>query len=128
MDLEEIQPEGEKVVADSTLPAGTTRKQSAHIGYKSEYYKIVKVDGEETERTLVNRSTYQAVPAILTVGTATDDPTVKQILKDAIATQNIEYCKAIASGQPVPPPGTPTEADLAAMAAAAAAAQEAAGQ
>lgn len=128
VDLEEIQPEGEKVVADSTLPAGTTRKQSAHIGYKSEYYKIVKVDGEETERTLVNRSTYQAVPAILTVGTATDDPTVKQILKDAIATQNIEYCKAIASGQPVPPPGTPTEADLAAMAAAAAAAQEAAGQ
>ena len=86
--------------------------------------KIVKIDGEEKERTLVNRSTYQAVPAILTVGTATDDPTVKQILKDAIATQNIEYCKAIASGQAVPLPGTPTEADMAAMAAAAAAAAQ----
>jgi vancomycin resistance protein YoaR len=124
VDLEEMEPTGEKVVADSTLPAGTTRKQSAHIGYKSEYYKIVKVDGEEKERILVNRSTYQAVPAILTVGTATDDPTVKQILKDAIATQNIEYCKAIASGQAVPLPGTPTEADMAAMAAAAAAAAQ----
>ena len=99
VDLEEIQPQGETVVADSTLPAGSTRKQAAHIGYRSELYKIVKVDGVETERTKVNSSTYQAVPATLTVGTATDDPNVKAILQSAIATQDIAYCQAIASGQ-----------------------------
>ncbi|MBO5551793.1 MAG: VanW family protein [Lachnospiraceae bacterium] len=102
VDLQEIQPEGEKVVADNSLAAGSTRKQSAHIGYRSELYKIVKVDGVETERVKVNSSTYQAVPAMLTVGTATDDPNVKAILQSAIATQDIAYCQAIASGQTAP--------------------------
>ena len=103
VDLEEMEPQGERVVADSTLAAGSTRKQSAHIGYRSEFYKIVKVDGVEQERTKVNSSTYQAVPAILTVGTATDDPNVKAILESAIATQDIAYCQAIVSGQAAPP-------------------------
>ncbi|MBR1522901.1 MAG: VanW family protein, partial [Lachnospiraceae bacterium] len=108
VDLEEIEPTGEKVVADSSLAAGSTRKQSEHIGYRSELYKIVKVDGVETERTKVNSSTYQAVPAMLTVGTATDDPNVKAILEAAIATQDIAYCQAIASGQVVAAPETET--------------------
>lgn len=115
VDLAEIEPEGERVVADSSLPAGSTKKQSAHIGYKSELYKIVKVDGAETERTRVNTSTYQAVPAILTVGTATDDPSVKAILDSAIATQDIAYCQSIVSGQAAPPVATP-DAVLAALA------------
>lgn len=121
VDLEEIEPTGEKVVADSSLAAGSTRKQSAHIGYRSELYKIVKIDGVETERTKVNSSTYQAVPAILTVGTATDDPNVKSILESAIATQDIEYCQAIASGQTAPAATdtTLTPEVLAALAAAA---------
>ncbi|MCR5775310.1 MAG: VanW family protein [Lachnospiraceae bacterium] len=117
VDLEEIQPEGEKVVADSSLAAGSTRKQSAHIGYRSELYKIVKIDGEEKERVKVNSSTYQAVPATLTVGTATEDPSVKEILNAAIATQNIEYCKSVVSGQAVPTAVSPDV--LAALAAAA---------
>ena len=108
VDLEEIEPTGGKVVADSSLAAGSTRKQAAHIGYRSELYKIVKIDGVETERTKVNSSTYQAVPATLTVGTATDDPNVKAILESAIATQDIDYCQAIASGQIAPAPTTDT--------------------
>ena len=64
----------------------------------------------ETERVKVNSSTYQAVPATLTVGTATDDPNIKSMLQAAIATQDIAYCKAIASGQAVPvqTPAEPT--------------------
>lgn len=117
VDIETMEPAGEKVVADSSEPAGYTRRQGAHIGYKSELYKIVKVDGNETERTLVNRSTYNAVPATLTVGTATSDPAVKSALEAAIATQNIDYCKAIASGQPAVSPDA-LAAALAAQAAA----------
>ena len=121
VDLEEIEPTGGKVVADSSLAAGSTRKQAAHIGYRSELYKIVKIDGVETERTKVNSSTYQAVPATLTVGTATDDPNVKAILESAIATQDIDYCQAIASGQTAPAATdtTLTPEVLAALAAAA---------
>lgn len=118
VDLEEIEPVGETIIADSTMAAGSTRKQSAHIGYKSEFYKIVKVDGVETERKRVNTSTYQAVPATLTVGTATDDPNVKAILESAIATQNIEYCQSVIAGQAAPV--TATDAMLAALAEAAA--------
>ena len=121
VDLEEIEPQGERIVADSTLAAGSTRKQSAHIGYKSEFYKIVKVDGVETERIKVNSSTYQAVPAILTVGTATDDPNVKAILDSAIATQNIGYCQSVISGQAAPV--SATDAMLAALAQAASSAE-----
>ena len=99
------------------MAAGSTKKQSAHIGYRSELYKIVKVDGVETERIKVNSSTYQAVPAILTVGTATADPGVKAILESAIATQDIEYCRAIASGQA--PAAAVSEETLAALAQAA---------
>lgn len=118
VDLEEIEPAGETIIADSTMAAGSTRKQAAHIGYKSEFYKIVKVDGVETERKRVNTSTYQAVPATLTVGTATDDPNVKAILESAIATQNIEYCQSVIAGQAAPV--TATDAMLAALAQAAA--------
>lgn len=116
-DLEEIEPGPDRVIADSSMAAGSTKKQSAHIGYRSELYKIVKVDGVETERIKVNSSTYQAVPAILTVGTATADPGVKAILESAIATQDIEYCRAIASGQA--PAAAVSEETLAALAQAA---------
>lgn len=125
VDLEENEPVGERIVADSSMAAGSTRKQSAHIGYRSELYKIVKVDGEEKERIKVNSSTYQAVPAILTVGTATSDPNVKAIIESAIATQDIDYCKAIISGQAAP---VATTAETDALLALAAAAQAGAAQ
>ncbi len=128
VDLETMEPAGEKVVADSSEPAGYTRRQSAHIGYKSELYKIVKVDGVETDRVLINKSTYNAVPATLTVGTATSDPTVKAALESAIATQSIDYCKAIASGSVPAVSADPTAIALAQAAAAQAAAQPAADQ
>lgn len=123
VDLEENEPVGERIVADSSMAAGSTRKQSAHVGYRSELYKIVKVDGEEKERTKVNSSTYQAVPAILTVGTATDDPNVRAIIESAIATQDIAYCKAVISGQAAPAAVQPDANALLALAAAAQAGQ-----
>ena len=97
VELERTEPEGEKVVADSELPAGKVSVQSAHTGYRGEYWKIVKVDGVETERVRLNRSKYQAVPRTATVGTATDNAMVKQVLNNAIATGSIDACKAAAA-------------------------------
>ena len=97
VELERTEPEGEKVVADPELPAGKVSVQSAHTGYVGEYWKIIKVDGVETERVRINKSNYRAVPKTASVGTATEDPNVAQVLKNAIATGSIEACKNAAA-------------------------------
>lgn len=97
VELEKTEPEGEKVVADPELPAGKVSVQSAHTGYVGEYWKIIKVDGVETDRVRINKSTYRAVPKTASVGTATDDPMVAQVIKNAIATGSIDACKAAAA-------------------------------
>jgi hypothetical protein len=94
VELERKEPEGEKVVADPALPVGEIHVQSAHTGYRGEYWKIIKVDGVETDRVQVNKSTYQAVPKTATVGTAADNPEISNAVKAAIATGSIETCKA----------------------------------
>ncbi len=97
VDVSEEQPEGEKIVLDPSQPAGFAKTQSAHVGYSSEYYKIVKVDGKEVSRERVNKSHYQAVPRTLTLGSATDNPVTLSALQQAAATGNIEYGKAVAA-------------------------------
>ncbi len=97
VDISEEQPEGEKIVLDPSQPAGFARVQSAHVGYNSEFYKIVKVDGKETSRERVNKSHYQAVPRTLTLGSATDNPVTLSALQQAAATGNIEYGRAVAA-------------------------------
>ncbi len=97
VDLEETEPVGEKVIADSSQPAGYAKGQSAHVGYKSQFWKIVTENGEEKERVQVNSSKYNAVPATLTMGTATSNPVTASAINAAIATQSIAYCKAVAA-------------------------------
>ena len=97
VDLETTEPVGEKVIADPSQPAGYAKGQSAHVGYKSEFWKIVKVNGEEKDRIKVNSSKYNAVPATLTMGTATSNPVTQSAISAASATQSIAYCKAVAA-------------------------------
>ena len=97
VDLEETEPVGEKVIADPSQPAGYAKGQSAHVGYKSQFWKIVKENGQEKEKVQVNSSTYKAVPATLTMGTATANPVTASAINSAIATQSIDYCKAVAA-------------------------------
>ncbi|MCR5507826.1 MAG: VanW family protein [Lachnospiraceae bacterium] len=97
VELERTEPEGEKVVADPEMEAGKVSVQSAHTGYLGEYWKIVKVDGVETDRVKINKSKYQAVPRTASVGTATDNSFVKQVINNAIATGSIEACKNAAA-------------------------------
>ena len=118
--LEETVPEGEKCVADSSQPVGYISVQSAHIGYKAEYWKIVKVDGEEVERVQLNSSRYAAVPKTAAVGTSGD---VTGAMAQAVAMQSIDLCKATAAGLSVAAQAANADAIAAAeqMAAAAAA-------
>lgn len=64
-------PGAPKEQLDPTMAPGTRKQvQSAHTGMKSELWKVVKVDGVETERTLLNSDTYIASKAIVLVGPA----------------------------------------------------------
>lgn len=68
--LAEIAPPADKITKDPTQPT-TYRKvtQSAHVGYKTELYKVVYENNIEVSRTLINKSSYVAAPSYITIGT-----------------------------------------------------------
>lgn len=92
--ISEEVPEGEKIIADSEQPVGYYSTQSAHTGYTANYWKIVKVDGQETERVKLNSSHYQATPKTVTFGVSGD---ATGAMRAAIDTQSSEHCKQVAS-------------------------------
>jgi hypothetical protein len=119
-------PEGERVVADSSQPAGYIDVQSAHIGYVAELWKIVKVDGVEESREQINDSRYTATPRTAAVGTATANPLAAQAINAAIATGSIDQCRATAAAINAGTYNDPAAAAIAAQQAAIAAQQAAA--
>ena len=92
--ISETVPEGDKIIADPSLPLGSITTQSAHTGYVGKLWKVVTVDGKETERVEVNKSTYLPTPRTATVGTATDNPAALAMVQAAIASGSIDTVKA----------------------------------
>lgn len=56
------------IVDNSLAPGAKVRVQSSHTGLKSRLWKVVTVDGVETERTILHKDTYNASKAIYRVG------------------------------------------------------------
>ncbi|MBQ8597357.1 MAG: VanW family protein [Lachnospiraceae bacterium] len=100
-------PDSEVIYTNDALPVGSIDVQSAHIGYKANLWKVVTEDGVEVSREQVNSSSYKMVPRYATVGVATEDPNVYNVLMAAVATNNIDHVKAVVaaltSGTEVPP-------------------------
>ncbi len=94
--LETIPAGADQIVADAGQPIGAITSQSAHIGYKAQLWKITYEDGVETDRQVINSSNYKMVPKIITVGTATGDPTAAAQIATAIATGDINQINAVA--------------------------------
>lgn len=92
--ISETVPDSEKIVPDSSMSLGSISTQAAHTGYVGELWKIVTVDGVETERIQINKSTYQPTPKTATVGIATDNPAALAMIQAAIATGSIDTVKA----------------------------------
>ncbi len=64
---------------DASLPPGQTKKvQSAHKGLKSRLWKVVTVDGVETERTVLHTDTYNPSKAIVLVSPVATPPVETQ--------------------------------------------------
>ena len=91
--LEKREPESDQIIADAGQPVGYITVSSAHIGYKAELYKVVKENGVEVSRELVNKSNYSMSPRTAVVGTATNDPNVLAELNAAIATSSVDVIK-----------------------------------
>lgn len=67
--ISSIDPGAPTEQVDMSMAPGTRRQvQSAHQGLKSRLWKVVKIDGVETERTLLHTDTYNASKAIVLVG------------------------------------------------------------
>lgn len=92
--IEEKEPTVE-IKTSKDLELGKVNKQSAHTGYVSKLWKIVKEDGQEISRTEVNSSKYAMSPIRYTVGTAKAKPEALKEIEAAIKTKDIDKVKAI---------------------------------
>lgn len=90
-------PDTEVIYVNEGLPIGSVSVQSAHIGYKANLWKVVKENGEEVSRELVNSSVYKMSPRSATVGVATSDPNAYNEIMAAVATNNIDHVKNVAA-------------------------------
>ena len=97
VELSKTEPVDEKIVLDASMPLGSVSVQSPHTGYSGEFWKIVKVDGVETERVRINKSNYLAAPKTATVGIATDNPAALSAVQAAAATGSIDYVRSTVS-------------------------------
>lgn len=67
--IQEIEPGKPVETVDKTKPASYRAvTQSAHVGYVAKLWKIVYIDGVESEKIQINSSTYAAEPEYVTVG------------------------------------------------------------
>lgn len=72
---------------DAGQGLGYKSVSAGKTGYVAELYKIVKVNGVETDRIKINKSTYKGSDRVVTYGTA-GDPTLSENLRAAIAAQD----------------------------------------
>lgn len=94
---ETIAPGPEVISADQSQPVGVVHVQSAYTGYKAQLWKVVTVDGVETERIPVNSSNYKMVPRTATVGVVTGDPNIYNEIMAAIGTGSIDHVRNVAA-------------------------------
>lgn len=105
--LQVINPGPDVIYADEGQPIGYIVTESAHVGYKAKLWKVVRENGVEVERTLVNSSSYKMTPRYATVGVATADPNAKNEILAAIGTSSIDHVRNVIAILTAPP--APTE-------------------
>ena len=94
------------LVADAGQPLGYKAASGGSKGATAELYKVVTVNGVETERTRVNKSTYQGGKRTVVYGVA-GDPVLSENLRAAIALQDEALADANIAGLVPPAPPAP---------------------
>ncbi len=90
-----IEPGKEVVTEDSNLPEDYRQvTQSAHVGYRAKLWKIIKIDGVQTEKIQINSSAYNASPQYVTVGKQKASPSPEASDKEKDKTKETKAPKA----------------------------------
>ncbi|WP_310604909.1 VanW family protein [Anaerosporobacter sp.] len=67
--IETTQPPEDVITVDKTQPSSYYKVTSpSHTGYKAQLWKVIYIDGVESERIQINSSSYNASPRYITVG------------------------------------------------------------
>lgn len=91
-------PDTETIYTDGGQPAGySSGIQSAHIGYKARLWKNTYENGELVSREEVNSSSYAKSPRSITIGVATDNPEIYNMLMEAAASGSADTAAAAAA-------------------------------
>ena len=77
--------------------------EGAHIGYKARLWKIVKEDGVEVSREVINTSSYKMVPRSAVVGVSTADPNAYNEIMAAIGTGSLDHVRNVVAVLTAPP-------------------------
>ncbi len=86
---------GKKKYVASNDAVGTLKVSvSGHNAVKAKLWKVVTENGVEVSRTAINNSSYKSSTATYVVGTNTDNAQAKQVLAEAIQSQNEATIKA----------------------------------
>ena len=93
--LEEIAPGPDVITVDASQPIGYIDIDSAHTGYKSRLWKVVKENGVEVSREQVNSSSYKMTSKSAVVGVATTDPNAYNEIMAAIGAGSIDHVKNV---------------------------------
>ncbi|MBP3206188.1 MAG: VanW family protein [Lachnospiraceae bacterium] len=109
--IKEINPTTDNIYADAGRPIGYIVTSGAHTGYNAQLWKIVKENGKEVSREMVNSSNYKMSPRSATVGVATDDPNAYNEIMAAIGTGSIDHVRAVIGGLTAPAPQVVPEED-----------------
>lgn len=96
--LETNVPEADAIYVSEGQPAGySSGIQSAHIGYKARLWKNTYENGTLESRVEVNSSKYNKSPRSITIGVATDNPDIYNMLMEAVASGSADACAAAAA-------------------------------
>ena len=107
--ISENDPDTEFTLSSAHPVGSFIQTRSESIGYVAKFWKIVKVDGVETEKTLVNKSTYRASCRKVTIGTAGATAEQLAAINAAIATKDDAQVEAVVASflAPTTTPTTP---------------------
>ena len=96
--LSETDPETEFTLSSAHSVGSFIQTRGKTMGYVAKFWKIVKVDGVETEKTLVNKSTYRSSCRKVTIGTAGATEEQLAAIKAAVATKDDAHIEAVVKG------------------------------
>lgn len=69
--------------------------RSKHVGYTAKLWKVIKIDGVETDRIEVNKSSYSASAKKVIIGTGGATEEQLAIIQAALATKDDDHIKAV---------------------------------